>query len=271
MPRAVTALDVAYRCWYHSYTDQIVCELACREQEGAVSMSLTKTETHELSVGAAPRLIVRNTAGTVAVQPGAEGHVRVVVTKKVRDGLGAASERDLEQVVVNVTQEGDTISVETERRATSLKSFTIDIEITAPAACAQLEARLSAGNLVVRGLTTTLAATVNAGNLDAMDVTLRGGSDLALNAGNLTMDGALAPGATLDVRLNAGNARFTLPRDTPAQLDARTTVGQISVSGWQVRTERQIVRQWARGPLGTAPTGSLRVHVDAGNLTLVAR
>ena len=235
-------------------------------------MSLTKIETHELSVGAEPRLIVRNTAGTVVVQPGADGHVRVVVTKKVRGGLGAASERDLEQVVVHVTQEGDTISVETEtKRPISLKSVTIDIAITAPATCAQLEARLSAGNLEVRGLTTTLAATVNAGNLDAMGVTLRGGSDLALNAGNLTMDGALAPGATLDARLNAGNARFTLPRDTPAQLDARTTVGQISVSGWQVRTERQIVQQRASGPLGAEPTGSLRIHVDAGNLTLVAR
>lgn len=236
-------------------------------------MSLTKTETHELSVGAEPRLIVRNTAGTVAVQPGADGHVRVVVTKKVRGGLGAAAERDLEQVVVRVAQEGDTISVETEteRRPISLKSFTIDIEITAPATCAQLEARLSAGNLVVRGLTTTLAATVNAGNLDAMDVTLRGGSDLALNAGNLTLDGALAPSATLDARLNAGNARFTLPRDTPAQLDAKTTVGQISVAGWQVRTERQIVQQRARGALGAQPTGSLRIHVDAGNLTLMAR
>jgi hypothetical protein len=236
-------------------------------------MSLTTTETHELSVGAEPRLIVRNTAGTVVVQPGADGHVRVVVTKKVRGGLGAASERDLEQVVVHVTQEGDTISVETEteRRAISFKNFTIDIEFTVPATCAQLEARLSAGNLVVRGLTTTLTATVNAGNLDAMDVTLRGGSDLALNAGNLTMDGALAPGAALDARLNAGNARFTLPRDTPARLDARTTVGQISVSGWQVRTERQIVQQRASGPLGAEPTGSLRIHVDAGNLTLVAR
>ena len=235
-------------------------------------MSLTKTETHELRVGAEPRLIVRNTAGTVVVQPGADGHVRVVVTKKVRGGLGAASERDLEQVVVHVTQEGDTISVETEtKRPISLKSITIDIAITAPATCAQLEARLSAGNLVVRGLTTTLAATVNAGNLDAMGVALRGGSDLALNAGNLTMDGALAPGAALDARLNAGNARFTLPRDTPAQLDARTTVGQISVSGWQVRTERQIVQQRASGPLGAEPTGSLHIHVDAGNLTLVAR
>ncbi|HZC79565.1 MAG TPA: hypothetical protein VE258_17545 [Ktedonobacterales bacterium] len=236
-------------------------------------MSLTKTETHELSVGTAPRLIVRNTAGTVAVQPGADGHVRVVVTKKVRGGLGAASERDLEQVVVHVTQEGDTISVETEttRWPISLKSVTIDIAITVPATCAQLEARLSAGNLVVRGLTTTLAAIVNAGNLDALGVTLRGGSDLALNAGNLTMDGALAPGATLDARLNAGNARFTLPRDTPAQLDARTTVGQISVSGWQVLTERQIVQQRARGALGAEPTGSLRIHVDAGNLTLLAR
>jgi len=235
-------------------------------------MSLTKTETHELSVGAEPRLIVRNTAGTVAVQPGADGHVSVVVTKKVRGGLGAASERDLEQVVVHVTQEGDTISVETEtKRPISLKSVTIDIAITAPATCAQLEARLSAGNLVVRGLTTTLAATVNAGNLDAMGVTLRGGSDLALNAGNLTMDGALAPGVTLDARLNAGNARFTLPRDTPAQLDARTMVGQISISGWQVRTERRIVQQRAYGALGAAPTGSLRIHVDAGNLTLMAR
>jgi hypothetical protein len=235
-------------------------------------MSLTKTETHELSVGAEPRLIVRNTAGTVAVLPGADGHVRVVVTKKVRGGLGAASERDLEQVVVHVTQEGDTISVETEtKRPISLKSVTIDIAITAPATCAQLEARLSAGNLVVRGLTTTLAATVNAGNLDAMGVTLRGGSDLALNAGNLTMDGALAPGVTLDARLNAGNARFTLPRDTPAQLDARTMVGQISISGWQVRTERRIVQQRAYGALGAAPTGSLRIHVDAGNLTLMAR
>jgi hypothetical protein len=92
-------------------------------------MSLTKTETHELSVGAEPRLIVRNTAGTVAVRPGAGGHVRVVVTKKVRGGGGTTSERDFERVAVHVTQEGDTISVETEyeRWGIGLKNVTVDI------------------------------------------------------------------------------------------------------------------------------------------------
>lgn len=235
-------------------------------------MAATITEQHELRVEGMPTLELRNFAGNVRVAAGAADQVTVIVTKRARAGIfGTASEADLERVRVEVSQQGNTIRVETNKEGWSLigKNVTVDFDITTPAATT-LGLQLNAGNATIDGIAGAIRAKVNAGNLDTRGVTFASGSDLKLNAGNLTLHGALVTSASLDARVNAGNARLFLSRDTNVYLDAQSVAGTVSVSGWRVNTTRDFARQSASGPLGAQPSGTLQVRVDAGNITVAA-
>lgn len=235
-------------------------------------MSASATETYEFAVTGTPRIVVRNRAGGIRFQSGASGQVHITVTKRARNGLlGGVSEADLEQIEVRVSQNGDTIRIETENgRGFSLgKQYTVEIDVTTPAT-ADLDLRMNAGNVEVREITGAIEGVVNAGNLDVVGATLAGRSSLTVNAGNLNVEGTVAQGAALDAEVNAGKMRLLLPRDTPAYLDARTDVGSIDVDGWQVNYSRQIVRQEATGRLGAEPQGTVRLRVNTGSITVRA-
>lgn len=235
-------------------------------------MAASTTQQYEFSIAGRPRLIVRNFAGNVTLQPGPAGQVNVRVTKRVRGGLfGSADEADLEQIRVEVAQSGDTIRVEAETpgRALQSKQINIDIETTAPRGT-DIELQLNAGNCEIEGMEGRVNAKVNAGNLEMRDVTLANGSALTCNAGNLIMAAALAAGASVDLRVNAGNARLRLPASTAAYLDARTHAGSIDVSGFPVQVTRRFAQATASGALGANPQGTLTVRVDAGQVTLSA-
>jgi hypothetical protein len=236
-------------------------------------MAATLSETHEFTVGERTALSIRNRAGNVTFAAGPVGQVRVVVTKRARGLFGGADESDLERVQVAVTQTGDTIHIDAEsgERWSFLKQVSIDLEVTAPAATG-VDLRLNAGNARLEGITGSVRAELNAGNLDLSDVVCTGVSRLTLNAGTLTLRGALAAGASLEAHVNAGNVRFILPADTAASVEARTTAGAIHTTAEQLHVSRQFASASASGRLGpatsAAPRATLRAQVDAGNITL---
>jgi hypothetical protein len=235
-------------------------------------MAATAIETHEFRVEGVPSLDVRNFAGNVTLTAGTDGQVSVKVTKRVRNGLlGSADEADLEKIHVDVKQRGDTISVMAEVRDRSFltKQFSIDLDIAAPART-NLDLHLNAGNTDIGGISGVINAKVNAGNLETRRVTFADRSQLAVNAGNLTLDGALAPGGSLDADVNAGNARLTLPQTTNAYVDARTHAGTVHINGWPIDVTRRFAQMSATGALGPNASGTLTVRVDAGNVTLLA-
>ncbi len=235
-------------------------------------MSTSVTETFEFAISGIPRFVVRNRAGGVRFQAGADGQVHIVVTKRAHNGmLGGVNKADLEQIEVHVSQNGDTIRIETEDdRGFSIgKQYTVEVEVTTPAT-ADLDLRMNAGNVEVRGIMGTIEGVVNAGNFDVIGGTLAGRCSLTVNAGNLNLEGAVARGAALDAEVNAGKMRLLLPRDTPAYLDARADVGSIDVDGWPVNYSRRIVRQEATGRLGAEPQGTVRLRVNTGSITLRA-
>lgn len=235
-------------------------------------MATEKTETHEHTVTGEPAIIARNAAGNLTITPGRDGQVLVKVTKRVHRGfLGHVDEHDLDKVRVDVKQEGNRITIETgSRHVSSLgKHINIDIDITAPPA-STLDLRLAAGNITIRGIDSLISAKVDAGNMDLTEVALADRSQLSVNAGNLTVRGKLAAGASLDAQISAGNARFTLPRETAAYLDARAQAGNIHVPDWHVSVTRNFATQAAYGPLGANPAGTLTIRVTAGNVTVEA-
>lgn len=235
-------------------------------------MAATATETHEFRVEGIPSLAVRNFAGNVTLTAGPEGQVSVTVTKRVRGGLfGSAEEADLENIHVDVRQSGNTISVEAEVRDRRFvtKQFNIDIDIAAPSQT-NLDLHLNAGNTDVVGINGVINAKVNAGNLETRHVTFADRSRLTVNAGNLTLEGALAADSSLDAEVSAGNARLTLPRATATYLDARTQAGSVQVTGWPIEVRRHFAQMSASGAMGPNASGTLTVRVNAGNVTLLA-
>jgi hypothetical protein len=104
----------------------------------------------------------------------------------------------------------------------------------------------------------------------ANTVTFAGTSRLHAGAGNIAINGAIASGASVDVLVGAGNARLTLPSDTPAHLTAATGVGNLTITGWVIPVSG-IVSHSASGDLGGNPSSTLTIQVGTGNLTLMSR
>jgi hypothetical protein len=239
-------------------------------EEGA-AMAASKTETYEFAVQGAPHLVVRDFGGSVHVSAGQPGQVLVRITRMARGVLGGGSESDLEQIHVDVAQRGDEMSIEAtlHQHLTLGAVLTADIEVIAPPQ-ARLDLRLNAGNAEIAGLEGPVKAKLNAGNLEVRGGRLEEHSEVECNAGNLLVAAALAPAATLEVHVNAGNARLRLPRATAAHFDARAHVGTIEVTGFPVNVTRRVVQQTASGTFGSNPQSMVMVRVDAGNVVLEA-
>jgi DUF4097 and DUF4098 domain-containing protein YvlB len=173
-------------------------------------------------------------------------------------------------VAVRVRQHADEISVEADMDSWSLfKQMTVDLDISVPATVARLDLKLNAGNLQVEGISGLLKAKVNAGNLDIESGTsLVDGSRLAANAGNVTLSGSIAPGASVEAEVNAGTLRVQLPRASATYLDARTHAGNVEVSGWPVNTVRNFASASATGALAPGAKGTLTLRSNAGNIVL---
>ncbi len=187
-------------------------------------------------------------------------------------------------------------------------SRSVDLTITTPAATS-LDATLDAGNLDVRGLSGTLATNLTAGNLNLADMvvtdqailqmragnlrasgitgavratvnygnvtldqtTLTQDSTIHSDAGNITIDGSLRSGASLDVTDNAGNVTVTLPQQTDAHLNATTNAGKITIAGWpDISQTSSGPNTSVTGDLSANPTGTVRLHTSAGNITVAA-
>ncbi|MGO8950248.1 MAG: DUF4097 family beta strand repeat-containing protein [Ktedonobacterales bacterium] len=233
-------------------------------------MVTSVTETHELHLSGVPSLTVRSNAGNIRLHPGSEERILIIVTKRARGLLNAASEADLEKVNIDVRQSGNDVTVDAEVDRWSLfKQLTVDLDITLPADVTRLDLKLNAGNLEVEGIRGLIKAKVNAGNLDVLaGTTLADGSRLAANAGNVTIRSSIAPAASVEAEVNAGNLRLKLPRSTAVYVDARTHAGNVEVSGWSVNTARNFASASATGALAPGAKGTLTLRSNAGNIVL---
>jgi hypothetical protein len=239
----------------------------------AGSSSSSTAQSFEFSVGVTPTIVVRNPIGTVTVQPGAASQVGIQATKTIRGVLLGGNGLDaIEKVTVSAEQSGDriTVTVKHPKQMFMNKVVTVEIVVTTPDR-SNLDLQVDAGNIELRGGSGAAIAQVDAGNVRTDSFTFLGSSRVEIDAGNATLDAALAEGALLDVRVDAGNARLHLPHDTAANLDAAVDAGSLKISGWNVEIKHEIVSHKARGPLASATNSTLRVRVDAGNISLAPR
>lgn len=262
---------------------------------GAATASRTTTRT--LTVTGTPSLAISGALGNVIVQPGPPGEITVRATAHARAFSHGLAERDLDRLGVDVSQSGDAVTIGG-RQGTPWSAWVrdqgMDLVIEAPPA-ANLQVNLPAGNVRVQDITGVVRVDLSAGSLRLDDVTLGDGSSLHLNGGSVRFTGALAPGASANVLVNAGSVQLWLPTDTAAHLDAATDAGNIQITGWPtdvvernsgatVATPQSasptgrpiaLVRHdpgaTATGDLGPNPRGTLTVRANTGSVSLWAR
>lgn len=239
------------------------------------SAPASATETHTFALSGTPSVTLQMPAGNVHVVHGSDGAVTATLYKEVHALTHAAAQQALDGTTVTSSQSGAniTLTVEMPSITGSFTSLTrrADLTLTVPVN-ANLTMTINAGNADITDVTGVLDVTMNAGNLSLRSTTAEGSSSLRLNAGNVDYLGAIAPTGTLDISVDAGNATVHLPPTTPTHLAARTSAGNITVSGW---TGAQGTQGASLSHGGTAavdlnaqPTNTLTIQVSFGNVTV---
>jgi hypothetical protein len=242
---------------------------------GGATSRYTDTTTKTFTVAAPVTLTIQNPAGNVTIRQGNANQVTVQVTKVVRTLNQSVATRELNQMVVDTTQNGNNIHVQTNYSTSFFdgvrSSRSVDLLVTTPQQTA-VTLRLNAGNATVSDLHGAMDLQLNAGNLTVSGAQVTDSSSLRTDTGNITATLSMAPKAALSVQVNAGNASLTLPAETPARLDARVNLGSISVTGWSIPiTHPTPPSAAASGDLGADATGNLQIQVNVGSVTLRAR
>lgn len=205
---------------------------------------------------------LENTNGSVRVEAWDEERVRVEATKHAR------TERDLEELAVEVTGEGDRVAVRTRhpRPRWLGGGGRVDFRVSVPRS-----ARVRVGNVngrvEVSGVSGPLEASTVNGTVDVS----RGAGEVRVSAVNGSVEVALVrvdPAGHSKLGTTNGSVRLTLPRDAQADIEGHTVNGSVGCDfdvDARTRSRRKLEGRigggGARFELGTV-NGS--VHIERG-------
>lgn len=236
----------------------------------ANEVTVNATSTQTFTVTDVPSLDIHNASGRVQVRQGAPGVVSIETTRIARDTSQNAARADLDNIEVNTTQTGNQIALTTNVTDESYfaSSSTVNLILTVPANT-NIMADVMAGDVQIDSISGVMEITVGAGSVHLQDTVLADGSRIHISTGSAMLLGRLLPDASVDISVNTGNVALRLPADAAANLDARTNAGNIHINGWSLQP-RQMNRGGAiaTGTLGEQPTGTVRIRVDAGDITI---
>jgi DUF4097 and DUF4098 domain-containing protein YvlB len=240
----------------------------------ATSVPATSDTANTFAVTGTPTLVVDLAAGDVHVDTGASNQVIVKVHRSVRAFTHDQAVQYLNAMRVNATEDGNTVNVTVDQNGwdgfTPYLNRTLDVRVTVPAAT-NLRTTMSAGDLEVHDITGAVNVHMSAGDAHLENVTLAGTSTLDLTAGDVTFDGAMEKGVSLNVTLTAGDVHLSLPQNTDAHLDGHATAGDISVSGWPHDQSSSGSETTVTADLVPNPTGTITIRVTAGDVRVTAK
>ena len=233
-------------------------------------VSVTHTSTLTFVVPDHPHVVVHDTAGNVTIVAGSARQVMVDITKRATDTSSQSAQHALGAISVTTHATVDGLVIDATTSADHpLTRQSVDLRIAVPSTT-DVQLDLRAGTAQLSGITGHLAATMTAGNLNLRDMVLDGASRVSLNAGNADLRVALQHDATLDLQVHTGNARLALPQESPTLLVARTSVGNITVSGWPATIHRSGAGASTEVYCKLAPRNHANVTVDTGNIAVSA-
>lgn len=238
------------------------------------STPASATVDKSFSVSGVPTLVIHGAAGSVHVNPGTDGQITLHATKRVRALTHSQAQSALDAITITATQSGNQVNIQEDANIggwffNGFQRAQIDLTVTAPANT-NLNVTEDAGSVDATGFTGKLTAHIDAGSATLNDMTMAKGSSLTVDAGSLSVDGALQSGASLFVEVDAGSADVTLPQDTSAHLDASASAGSLDVNGWNVSESHDAADTTVTGDLNPNPTGTITIRVSAGSVSLNA-
>lgn len=238
--------------------------------------SATDTSTQTLQVKGVPTLDIQDGAGQITITQGSSDQVSVQITRTARASSEQDAQTGLQGIVANVTRQGNTITISTNVTSSAsnllFDSREVDLTISTPHQT-QVTVTGTSGSVEVDQISGQMDLSMNVGQITTSGVTFADGSRVELQTGDATLQGALAPGASVDVQVVAGNVGLTLPANTSAHFNASVNYGTIAIDGWPitpVHPSGNTSGMTASGALGPNPTGSITVQVNDGDITLTA-
>ncbi len=224
--------------------------------------SVSSVETHTFQVGAQPKIIIKDDAGTIRVHPGGEEYQVVVqATKRKRILIGGEIEVHYDQ---NTSK--NSITVKADNVWPFIGGKWVDFDITVPRN-ADLELKTDAGTITVSGINGQMSCITDAGTVKVSDAWLHGNSKLKTDAGTISFSGALDPSGSYQMTTDAGSISVTLPPDASFRLDAKTDVGSIN-SDFPLTIQPNFPGGKARCDIGLPPYPSLKLRTDVGSISI---
>jgi hypothetical protein len=218
-----------------------------------------KTVDETRPLAASGEFDLGNTNGSVRITTWDEARVRIEAVKR------AGSERALEELKVEITGEGDRLSVRTRhpRPRWMGGAGRVDYRVSVPRGARVRVANVN-GRIEVRGVAGALEAQTVNGSVDVTD----SGGAVEASAVNGSVEVEMArvdPASRSALSTTNGSVRLTLPRDVGADVTAHTVNGSVSCDfdladshKSRRRLEGRIGAGGARFELGTV-NGSARV------------
>lgn len=217
-------------------------------------------EQSEMSfvVGDGPVLLIDSFAGNVDIRTGPEGTITAVASRR------AAVTTSLQRIIVEPSQEGDTVTIRTRRGSSAISNLAVDLEVTVPPGT-RVTVTNGAGEVTIDNVEGETSVRTGAGN-----VMVRGSKNqvrLETGAGNVDYDGE--PQGISTFNTGAGNIRIGLPRDFAGSVALDSGVGTVDVGSFDV-VGRVSVRS-AQGTIGSGDGPTIQAHTGAGNISLARR
>jgi Putative adhesin len=240
-----------------------------------------KAEQRSYSVSGQPSVNVDSFNGPITVKAASDGKVEAVVTKIGSGATTEAAQADLENVIVNYSQDGDTIRIVAKRTGPRVfGSSGASIELKVPSSTL-LSLTTSNGAISATGITREITARSSNGEIDVTGVrgkldlrttngAIKIGADEATVAaettnGDIGFVGSLAKGSHKLESTNGG-VDLKLPATAQFQFAASTSNGSVknSFPGLQPKSGKVGGNRLA-GVVGSGTDSGVMVELDTSN------
>lgn len=255
-------------------------------------------ESKVFSVSGIPTLVMQVPSGSVHIESGLPGQVRVVANKHVFLGNSAL-------IQVHSTQSGSTITVTVEEQGGLglLSNNSVEFDVSVPGQ-ANLNITADSGSVQANGIVGTIQLHASSGSIQADNLAgaltlitesgsitggnLKGQMTLSASSGSLTVSGVnatnnssfktesgsidfqgtLVPSGTFLFRAESGSIDLTLPQTASFQVDASTQSGSIDSDFAAVQVQRGGAGAEAHGTVGSPPFATISIQAESGSIGL---
>jgi DUF4097 and DUF4098 domain-containing protein YvlB len=240
------------RCFY------LVALIHMATPVSAEQLSETFDEVLPFAPGHSLELSNRN--GGIEVNVWDQPDMRIVAHKRVQSSNWSDADLSsyLEDVIIDIEQQADSISVDTRipNNWRSSVSISVEYKISVPAN-ANLDLESSNGRIRVEGIDGELTLRTVNGQISAQDVS--GNVTTQTTNGAIKVElHSLAEGSSTNLRTNNGSVKLTIPGNTAANINAKTSNGSVH-SDIPLSSSSKTSRRRVSGEInGGGPTIDLR-------------